>query len=113
MAAFAAENELDGLVRVVQPMPTCPAYQVVDVRDAIEIADLPLANAPHAQQIPLDELRDRVAELDPSRPTLVLCHSGLRSYIGTRILAQHGFTEVFNLSGAASVRDLALNRRTP
>ncbi len=34
----------------------------------------------------------------------------MRSYIGTRILAQHGFGEVYNLSGAAMVRDLMLNR---
>ena len=88
-------------------------YQVVDVRDAIEIADLPLANAPHAQQIPLDELRDRSAELDPSQPTLVLCHSGLRSTSARGSLLSTGSQQVFNLSGAASVRDLALNRRTP
>ena len=113
MAAFAAQNDLDGLARLMQPDIDLSAYQVVDLRDATEIAELPLACAPHAKQIPLDELRDRLDELDPSRPTIVLCHSGLRSYIGTRILAQHGFTEVYNLSGAASVRDLALNRRTP
>lgn len=41
------------------------------------------------------------------------CRSGMRSYLGTRILAQHGFREVYNLSGAVAMRDFALNRRLP
>ena len=35
----------------------------------------------------------------------------MRSYLGTRILAQHGFKEVYNLSGATAMREFALNRR--
>ena len=111
MAAFAAENDLDGVAPLLQPDADLAGYQVVDVRDAEEIATLPLAQAAHAHFIPLDDLRDRLGELDPKLPTVVSCQSGLRSYIGTRILAQHGFEEVYNLSGAAAVRDLMLNRR--
>ncbi len=113
MAAFAAENDLDGLAPVVQPDADLSGFQVVDVREAHEVVALPLADAPHATHIPLDELRGRIAELDPERPTVVSCRSGLRSYVGVRILAQHGFTQVFNLSGAAAMRDLALMRRSP
>ncbi len=113
MAAFAAENDLDGLAPLLQPDTDLAAYQVVDVRDADEIAQLALAQAAHAHRIPLDDLRERLGELDPALPTVVACQAGLRSYLGTRILAQHGFGQVFNLSGAATVRDLMLNRRTP
>ncbi len=113
MAAFAAENDLDGLAPVVQPDVDLAAYQVVDVREPHEVAARPLADAPHARLIPLDELRDRLGELDPGLPTVVACRSGLRSYIGVRILAQCGFLQVFNLSGAAAMRDLALMRRSP
>jgi rhodanese-related sulfurtransferase len=113
MAAFAAENDLDGLAPVVQPDADLSGYQVVDVREAHEVVALPLADAQHAKHIPLDELRDRIGELDPERPTVVSCRSGLRSYVGVRILAQHGFTQVSNLSGAAAMRDLALMRRSP
>ena len=113
MAAFAAENDLDGLAPLLQPDTDLAAYQVVDVRDADEIAQLALAQAAHAHRIPLDDLRERLGELDPALPTVVACQAGLRSYMGTRILAQHGFGQVFNLSGAATVRDLMLNRRTP
>jgi NADPH-dependent 2,4-dienoyl-CoA reductase/sulfur reductase-like enzyme/rhodanese-related sulfurtransferase len=113
MAAFAAENDLDGLAPVVQPGADLSAYQVVDVRAAHEVAARPLADVVHAKLIPLDELRDRLDELDPSLPTVVACRSGLRSYVAVRILAQHGFEQVFNLSGAAALRDLALMRRSP
>jgi NADPH-dependent 2,4-dienoyl-CoA reductase/sulfur reductase-like enzyme/rhodanese-related sulfurtransferase len=113
MAAFAAENDLAGLAPLLEPDTDLALYQVVDVRDPHEVAALPLANAPHAHHIPLDDLRTRLGELDPARPTVVSCQTGLRSYLGTRILAQHGFAQVYNLSGAATVRDLLLNRGAP
>jgi len=113
MAAFAAENDLDGLAPVIQPDADLSGYQVVDVRAAHELEILPLADAPHVINIPLDQLRDRLGELDPSRPTVVACRSGLRSYVGTRVLKQHGFDEVYNLSGATAMRDFALHRRLP
>ncbi len=113
MAAFAAENHLAGLARVVQPdIDLCP-YQTVDVREPFEVAALPLADCDDIINIPLDQLRDRLDELDPSKPTIVACRSGMRSYLGTRILAQHGFKEVYNLSGATAMREFALNRRLP
>jgi NADPH-dependent 2,4-dienoyl-CoA reductase/sulfur reductase-like enzyme/rhodanese-related sulfurtransferase len=113
MAAFVAQNDMDGLARVIQPDADLSAYQVVDVRDAREVRSLPIAGAPHAIHIPLNSLRDRLHELDPGQPTVVACRSGMRSYLGTRILAQHGFREVYNLSGAVAMRDFALNRRLP
>jgi NADPH-dependent 2,4-dienoyl-CoA reductase/sulfur reductase-like enzyme/rhodanese-related sulfurtransferase len=113
MAAFAAENHLDGLAPVVQPdIDLCP-YQALDVREPGEVAALPLAECDQIINIPLDQLRDRLGELDPDKPTVVACRSGLRSYLGTRILKQHGFREVYNLSGATAMREFAMNRRLP
>jgi rhodanese-related sulfurtransferase len=48
--------------------------------------------------IPLEDLRDRVDELDRAKPVYTLCHSGMRSYNAARILTQNGF-DVYNLSG--------------
>ena len=109
MAAFAAMNDLDGAAPVIQPDADLSRFQVVDLREADECAELPLSGAAHARNIPLNSLRERLGELDRSQPTAVLCHSGLRAHIGTRILRQNGFNAV-NVSGAAYVRDLALNR---
>ncbi|MBK1646080.1 NADH oxidase [Thiocapsa imhoffii] len=112
MAAFVAQNDLDGLSPLVAPDADLSDFQVVDVREAAEREELPLCDAPHAKHIRLDDLRDRLGELDPSLPTLVSCRSGQRAYAGVRILAQHGFAEVYNLSGAAAMRDFARNRRS-
>jgi len=110
MAAFAAQNELDGFARQVPPEVDLAGYQVVDVRGADEIARTALPDAPHARAIPLRDLRDRLGELDPARPTVLSCRTGLRSYVGVRILAQHGFAQVYNLSGGVAMRDYARNR---
>lgn len=113
MAAFVAQNHLDGLAPVVEPdIDLCP-YQAVDVREPGEVAALPLAGCDQIINIPLDQLRDRLDELDASKPTVLACRSGLRSYLATRILKQHGFGEVYHLSGAAAMREFALNRRLP
>ena len=48
--------------------------------------------------IPLDELRNRLNELDKSKKVYVMCQSGLRSYIATRILVQNGY-DAYNFSG--------------
>ena len=48
--------------------------------------------------IPLDELRERIGELDKSKLIYVMCQSGLRSYLATRILMQNGF-DAYNFAG--------------
>ncbi len=48
--------------------------------------------------IPVDELRDRLAELPQGRPLAVYCQVGQRGYIATRLLRQHGH-DAANLSG--------------
>jgi NADPH-dependent 2,4-dienoyl-CoA reductase/sulfur reductase-like enzyme/rhodanese-related sulfurtransferase len=110
MAAFVAQNDLDGLARLVQPGDDLSGFQIVDVREPAEAAAAPLTGVSGAIGIPLGSLRRRLGELDSQRPTVVACRTGLRSYVATRILAQHGFADVRNLSGAAAMRDFALNR---
>ncbi len=111
MAAFAACNDLDGGARFLQPDDDLSGYQVVDVRTPGEVRKTPLAEADHAAAVPLDALRDRLDELDPDRPTVVSCASGLRSYVGARILMQHGFKDVYGLSGGATLRARALEHQ--
>lgn len=49
--------------------------------------------------IPLDDLRDRLAELPKDKMIYTFCAVGLRGYLAYRILTQHGFDKVRNLSG--------------
>jgi len=111
MAAFAAQNDLAGLAPIVPPDADLSGHQVVDLRDDDERAELPLAGVTGARTIPLNSLRARLGELDKSRPTVVACHSGLRAHVATRLLRENGF-DASNLSGAALIRDLAVNRPT-
>lgn len=48
--------------------------------------------------IPLDELRERIHELDRSKPVFVICHSGMRSYLACCILRNKGYN-CYNFSG--------------
>ena len=46
----------------------------------------------------MDELRERLDEVEPGKPVYVICQSGLRSYIACRILAGYGY-EAYNFAG--------------
>ncbi len=66
--------------------------------------------------IPVDELRERLSELDSSKPVYVICQSGLRSYIATRILAGNGL-DCYNFAGGfrfydAVHQEKALNKKS-
>lgn len=63
-----------------------------------------------AINIPLDELRGRIGELNPSKSVYVNCYSGLRSYLACRILSQRGFT-CYNFSGGYHFYDSILKDR--
>ena len=69
---------------------------LLDVRTQDEFA---LGSLPGAVNIPLDELRDRMSELPKDRMIYTFCAVGLRGYLAYRILTQHGFDKVRNLSG--------------
>jgi len=79
-------------------------WQVVDVRTAAEVSRAPLTAGTPVIAIPLDELRDRLGELDSQKPTVVSCGVGVRAHAAQRILLQNGFREVLNLTGGATLR---------
>lgn len=71
--------------------------QILDVRAPGEWAQ---GHIPGARHIFLPELRERVGELNPDKPTAVYCDSGYRASIGTSILKQEGFGCVCNVPGS-------------
>ena len=91
-----AENYDDAqqLLALILDDPFAQA-QIVDVRSAAEFQQ---KHIPHAINIPLDSLRDRLQELSQEREIWVVCGVGQRAYNATRILQQNGF-RVKNLSG--------------
>jgi NADPH-dependent 2,4-dienoyl-CoA reductase/sulfur reductase-like enzyme/peroxiredoxin family protein/rhodanese-related sulfurtransferase/TusA-related sulfurtransferase len=72
---------------------------LLDVRTVPEFT---MGAIPGFVNIPLDELRGRLSEIDQSKPVYVTCQVGLRGYLASRILAQKGY-DVYNLSGGYSV----------
>lgn len=84
---------------------------LVDVREPRELA---LCHIAGAVTIPLAELERRLHELDPERPTVCVCHHGVRSAHAAARLAAAGFRELYNLSGGidrwASEVDPAMRR---
>ena len=73
------------------------AMTLLDVREDWEIALAPVpAELVH---IPMGRIAGRVAELDPSRTTVVICRSGGRSMQIANFLLAQGFASVFNLAG--------------
>jgi rhodanese-related sulfurtransferase len=63
--------------------------QIVDVRDADELAE---GVIPGARHIPLGQLRDRLGELERSAPVIAVCRSGRRSAAAADQLTAAGFT---------------------
>ncbi len=61
--------------------------------------------------IPVDELRERLSELDKTKPVYVICQSGLRSYIATRILMGNGF-DAYNFAGGFRFYDTVHNDKS-
>lgn len=68
---------------------------LLDVREAWELG---IVSVPGFVHIPMNEVPDRLGELDRSVETVVLCRSGRRSLEIARLLQQHGFQAV-NLAG--------------
>lgn len=99
MAGFVADNILKKRVETIlwSDVASLPADVVkIDVRTP---AEYELGTIPGFVNIPVDELRGRLAELPKDRLIVVTCAIGLRGYLAYRILKQHGFTHVKNLSG--------------
>lgn len=100
MAGYAATNLLLGQSENIQwhelAAELAKGKVLLDVRNPNELAKGKFKNS---QNIPLDDLRERLNELDKKNEYIVSCQSGLRSYNAERILKQEGY-KVKNLDGA-------------
>ena len=112
MAGFMAENLEVGLVKQftwqqVDSLPRDGSVNLVDVRTPEEYAD---GHAPGFVNIPVDQLRQRLGEIDPSKPVYLICQSALRSYLACRVLEQRGYTASHLAGGYRLYGSVALDR---
>ena len=71
-------------------------WQLLDVRETWELETACIAGSIN---IPMDEIPQRLGELDASQPLAVMCHSGGRSARVAGFLADQGFVRIANVSG--------------
>ena len=112
MAGFMIDNIARGVVkqwhlRDVTSLPRDGSATLLDSRTPGEYAR---GHIDGFVNIPVDELRDRLDEIDPKKPVYVICQSGLRSYIACRILSGHGY-DCYNFSGGFRFYDAVMNDR--
>ena len=112
MAGFMIENIANGVLKQwhladVDTLPRDGSVTLLDTRTAEEFT---LGHIDGFINIPVDELRERLDELEKDKPVYVICQSGLRSYIACRILAGSGF-KCYNFSGGFRFYDAVMHDR--
>ena len=112
MAGFMVENIANGVLKQwhledADRLPRDGSVTLLDTRTVEEFAH---GHIDGFFNIPVDELRERLGELDKRKRVYVICQSGLRSYIACRILAGNGF-DCYNFSGGFRFYDAVTNDR--
>lgn len=110
MAGFMIENIRNGLVKQWyyeddEALPRDGSVTLLDTRTPTEYGN---GHIDGFINISVDELRERIDELDKSKPVFVICQSGLRSYIASRILMGNGF-DAYNFAGGFRFYDAVHN----
>ena len=109
---FVIENLLDGRVKNfhwhdVAALPKDNSLTLLDVRTKTEYEE---GHIDGFKNIPLDDLRNHLNEIDKTKPLYLHCKSGLRSYIACQILGGNGF-DCYNLSGGYRLYDSIINSK--
>ncbi|MDF2503737.1 MAG: NAD(FAD)-dependent dehydrogenase [Clostridium sp.] len=106
MAGFTAENVLTGKSDVITPTELLDYDMsnsiLIDVRSELEFDN---GHMKGSLNIPVDNLRERLSELDKNKEIIVYCQVGLRGYVAERLLKQNGF-KVKNLTGGYKTASL-------
>lgn len=100
MAGYVAENILNGISKIfhyhdILSLPKDGSVNLIDTRTKGEYR---LGHIDGFINIPVDSLRERMNEIDKSKPVYIVCQVGLRGYLACRILSGYGY-DCYNLSG--------------
>ena len=112
MAGFMIDNISKGVLKQwfledVDKLPRDGSAVLLDTRT---VGEYSRGHIDGFINIPVDELRERLDEVEKGKPVYVICQSGLRSYIATRILAENGY-ECYNFAGGFRFYDVVINDR--
>ncbi|MGR9051409.1 MAG: rhodanese-like domain-containing protein [Gammaproteobacteria bacterium] len=87
-----------------------PQPFLLDVREPIEFK---FARIVGSTLIPLNQLPERIHELDRDREIVVICHHGIRSQQAAYFLEQEGFERLLNLIGGIDAWSLECDASVP
>ncbi|MBQ3503614.1 MAG: FAD-dependent oxidoreductase [Oscillospiraceae bacterium] len=111
MAGFMIDNLSRGLKQWhLADADKLPRDGSVTLLDTRTVGEFSRGHIEGFQNIPVDELRERIGEIESGKKVYVICQSGLRSYIATRILEGYGF-EAYNFAGGFRFYDAVMNDR--
>lgn len=112
MAGFMIDNISKGILKQwhLEELQTIMDKNDVTLLDTRTCEEYERGHIEGFRNIPVDELRDRLDEIDKDNPVYVICQSGLRSYIACRILEGSGF-EAYNFCGGFRLYDTVKNDR--
>ena len=112
MAGFMMENIAQGTLKqwFLEDVPNLPHDGSVTLLDTRTPGEFRRGHIEGFRNIPVDELRERLDEIERGKPVYVICQSGLRSYIACRILSGNGY-EAYNFSGGFRFYDAVTNDR--
>ena len=112
MAGFMIDNIASGTLKQwhLEDAAGLPRDGSVTLLDTRTVGEYSRGHIEGFRNIPVDELRERLDELDKSKPIYVICQSGLRSYIACRILAGNGY-DCYNFSGGFRFYDAVTHDR--
>jgi NADPH-dependent 2,4-dienoyl-CoA reductase/sulfur reductase-like enzyme/peroxiredoxin family protein/rhodanese-related sulfurtransferase/TusA-related sulfurtransferase len=100
IAGYAANNIINGTMKVIHwhEFETLEKEEAVliDVRSKEEFK---LHHIENSINIPHTEIRKHIKELPKNKTIILICGTGLRSYLAQRVLMDYGFKDTYNLSG--------------
>ncbi|MDO4733145.1 MAG: FAD-dependent oxidoreductase [Bacillota bacterium] len=112
MAGFLIDNISSGILKQwqLEELPALLENSSVTLLDTRKEEEFAEGHIPGFINIPLDALRENLESLDPAKPIYLICQSGLRSYIASRILEGRGY-RAYNFSGGFRFYDAVVNGR--
>lgn len=110
MAGFMIDNVANGTLKqwFVEDEKNLPRDGSVTLLDTRTPGEYKRGHVKDFINIPVDELRGRLDEIEKDKPVYVICQSGLRSYIASRILEGNGYT-AYNFAGGFRFYDAVMN----
>ena len=112
MAGFMIDNISKGILKQwhIEDEPNLPRDGSVTLLDTRTVKEYSGGYAEGFKNIPVDELRERLDEVEKGKPVYVMCQSGVRSYIACRILEGLGY-EAYNFTGGYRFYSAVMNDR--